>query len=247
MVVPTFVHQLLQQAEEQKLDVLVFDYQDLTEEEQQIPKMYDVKNSDVMSGVDIADVAFEGGLVNNMGFPWRFLLRREYLEENNIVFPVGMAYGEDTAWMAKVVLLADKIQSSSICAYMYWHHETSICGQLNKYYPGKTIYERCIKTPETLFVLADELRKRDVHLMTKYAVALENYAISHYLNSLPIMLGRTTYGERKSFYDCMQLNEYNHLLINRAANLTQIMLIPHIGMAVAELFAVIYKMTHIKK
>lgn len=247
IVVPAFVPNLLRQAEEKRLDVLAFNHKDLDEDERPIRKMYDMKDTLVMRGVDIANVAFEGGLVNNMGFPWRFLLRHEFMKANNIVFPTGMMYGEDTAWMAKVVLLADRIQSSSMCAYIYWHHTTSICGQMNKYYPGRTIYERCIKTPESLFSLADELRKRDMRLMTKYAIELESFAVNHYLNFLPIMLGRTTRIERKCFYNNMQSNNHNNLLFDRADCLTRIMLKTYIGMVVAELFALTYKITHIKK
>lgn len=245
MVIPDVVPSLLNQAEANHLDVLIFDYQEINECENILPKGYNMKDTCVMHGDEIANLAFEGGLVNNMGYPWRFLIKREYLCQNRIVFPENMMYGEDTVWMGKVVLFAERIQASSKCAYLYWHHETSTCGIMNKYYPGRTIYERCILTAKQLFDFVEELKDRQSPNLEVYAAQIDFFARNHYVNQLPIMMGRTSRQERRIFY--VMWKAHTCIKIKQRANfITQILLMPIYGCIFADLFAVYYKLTHRK-
>lgn len=243
MVVPTFVPDLLRQAEEQRLQVLVFDYCDIDEKECIMIKGYNMQDTPVLSGCEIGNFAFKGGLVNNMGYPVRFFVQREYIEQNAIFFPEKMTYGEDTVWMVRIVLLAQRIQASSKCAYLYWHHETSTCGKLSNCYPGKTIYERCVLTAQQLLDFVTDLRVKDGVEWRSYADEIQCAAKIKYINQLPILLGRSNHKERCVFYNKYRTGDV-HLTPQYMSLWTKLLLLPYIGSVFADCFAFVYKLTH---
>lgn len=248
LIIPESVENLINITETNKLDVLVFNYIEWNSDKTKKETAYYMPNTTTDAGVELADKIFEGGLVNNMGYPVRFLIRREYLIENNISFPENMRYGEDTVWMAKVVLYAQRMMSTSIKAYIYWHHEDSTCGILSRIYPGRTIYEKCILTSHQLLEFVNDLRIRydntNEILFMKYADNIENFTSSHYINNLPIMLSRSIHKERSVFYNKFS-NDKNTEEINIHANrLTRILLLPILGKYISEFVAFAYKITH---
>ena len=248
LIIPDTVGELFSCAQRNNLDVLVFNYTEWNEDKSKIEGSYSLSDSEVASGLELADRVFEGGLVNNMGYPVRFLIRREYLELNNISFPENMRYGEDTVWMARVVLYAQRMMSTSICSYVYWHHEDSTCGILKRAYPGRTIYEKCIVTSSQLLKFVSDLRDKyklgNDELLLYHANKIEKYTSSHYINNLPIMLSRSTYKERCVFYNMLSSDLNVNEIEQRANLITRILLSPIIGKHISECVALVYRITH---
>lgn len=233
------------------LDVMVFSFQERDNKGHILPRTHVMPDSDVQRGCELANRVFPGGLVYNMGYPVRFLIKREYLLANHIRFPENMVYGEDTVWMARVVLLAQRMQSTSISAYIYWHHEDSTCGILNRAYPGRTIYERTMVTAFHLMEFAAELKERyeksnDV-IWLQHSEALLSYVRSHYVNQLPILLSRSTNKERLKYYKLSSTFEHRSEVKLFATPLTRIMMNRKIGPSASALMSVLYKLTHKKQ
>jgi len=244
-IIPDKVPELINESISNQLDVLIFDYCDTDDNGRNIQKSYNMKEWPVLNGTQIANLAFEGGLVNNMGYPVRFIISKEHLVKNNISFPEQMVYGEDTVWMAKIVLLASRIKSTSVCAYKYIHHSNSTCGKMNTSYPGRTIFERCILVPEQIISFAKELATKNDTSLRKYSDELSQYAINNFLNIIPIMFGRMNNHERHTFYRLLYSD--NHEIINLANLLTKVMLLKNGGKIFSFFFSLIYKVSHSKK
>lgn len=247
MVISYNVANLLKKVEQSNVDVLVFNHKEINEDQSVIPSTYLLPDGVIGAGRELADIVFAGGLVNNMGYPWRFFINRSYYERIALAFPENMKYGEDTVWMAKLVLMADRLATTSTYGYVYWHHEDSTCGTLSRKYPGRTIYEKCILTTQQLFDFVEELRKRYKNELDErwrsYAIQIEHCAVNHYLNNLPIMLCRTTRRERNMFYK--NLYAYNDITIPDKANLlTRMCMNPYIGKFTSNCLSVIYKTMH---
>lgn len=248
LIIPEVVGELIDCAQRKNLDVLVFNYTEWNEDKSKIEVNYSLSDSELAPGLELADQIFKGGLVNNMGYPVRFLIRREYLAMNNISFPVNMRYGEDTVWMAKVVLYAQRMMATSICSYIYWHHESSTCGILKRVYPGRTIYEKCIVTPYQLFEFVNDLRNKyelsNNEFLLYHANKIEKFASSHYINNLPVMLSRSTYKERYVFYNKLSSDLNVNEIVKRANLITRLLLLPIVGKYICECFALFYQIKH---
>ena len=250
LIIPDLVADLIKKANAQKLDVLVFNYSEWNEDKTKIEATYSMPDTDVSTGLELADKIFDGGLVNNMGYPVRFLIRSQYLIENMISFPENMRYGEDTVWMAKVVLFAQRMMSTSCNAYIYWHHDDSTCEALKRVYPGRTIWEKCILTSLQLIDFVSELTQR--YNVTKckkwlhYAEVIEKYTGSHYVNALPIMLCRTSFKERNIFYNQYLYKVSINKIMYLANKLTRLLMIPNLGYICSIILSAVYKMAHYK-
>lgn len=248
LIIPEIVGVLKDKVKQNNLDVLVFGYTEWNQDKTQIASLYSLPNTNVDSGLQLADKIFAGGLVNNMGYPVRFLIRREYLSDNGILFPENMRYGEDTVWMAKVVLSAQRMMSISQNAYIYWHHDDSTSGTLKRVYPGRIIYEKCILTSHQLLEYVKDLQYKfnatNNELFMEYADNIEKFTSSHYINNLPIMLSRSTRNERCIFYN-MFSSDSNADVIKIHANLmTRILLLPVFGRYISEIVAIVYNIKH---
>lgn len=251
MVISENVPDLLIQAENTNVDVLVFNLKEINADQSEILPTYSLPQSVVGLGRELADDVFNGGLVNNMGYPVRFLINRSYYERIKLTFPRNMNYGEDTAWMAKLVLMSERMVTTSTYGYVYWHHGDSTCGTLSQRYPGRTIYEKCIMTTKQLFDLVEEFRTRYQEELDEcwlnYADKIEKSATNHYLNNLPIMLCRTTTRERavfyKKFYECDNACEIH----DKANRITRMCMLPFVGQLASGCLSIIYKISHTHK
>ena len=87
MIISDSVANILATARNNRLDVLTFNYREWDSNENVIPSSFALQDSPIDSGMQLANKVFSGGIVHYMGFPWRFLLRRSYLLEKNILFP----------------------------------------------------------------------------------------------------------------------------------------------------------------
>ena len=245
MIIPDVVAPMLKQAEANELDVLLFNYCDMNENGDEIAQGTDFKDTEVLDGLSLTERVFGHGIVSHMGYVVRFLVRNEYLFNVRLVFPEKMTY-QDTVWMPKVIINASRIQVSHETAYIYWHHDTSACGEFDKSYPAKPIYVRSIKVTKQLLDFAAELEARratDVRYH-EYAQVFHDFAQSYYLNKLPLFLSRTKQEERKKFYTITKMDGIPSDVAVLADGLTRMCLNSFLGYLFSSILSVGYKLTH---
>lgn len=240
-IVSSSVVDLLEHAEKEKLDVLAFNFNDLDEDGSilKIGRLFE--NSNTQSGVDFVKNTFGGYLANYIGFVWRFLYRREYLLENNLSFPAGN--WEDTVYMPKSMISANRISSTAMVGYEYWHHDTSICRTLEKQYPGKLVYEFSFVAGYDLFRYADTIKDDYLNQL------LHGIAIKDYFNWFPPYLCRSGYKERNVFYRYVKVNcpERVKPIMQYLKLVPRLFLLPCVGRVFAECASFVYNIKHYKK
>ena len=247
-VVSEEVAPIILQAETNALDVLLFNYYDVTEEGQKSVQSPRFPDTEVLAGLSLWDDVFGKRIVNHIGYVWRFLVRKEYLNTIELVFPERIIH-QDTVWMPKLMINATRIQSTSIVAYDYWHHKSSITGQLDSVYPAQSIYTRCITICQMVLDFAKELDSMKItnNRYEYYATLFHNYAVSHYLNGLPLMLCRTSRKERKIFYQILKLEGVPFDVAAKERGLTKMCLNPMVGYLFSSVLSMGYKLTHKRK
>lgn len=240
-IVSSSVVEFLKQAEKEQLDVLAFNFNDLNEDGSILKKGRLFDNSSAQSGVDFVKNTFGDFLTNYIGFIWRFLYRREYLLENNILFPNGN--WEDTIYMLKSMIMAERISSTAMVGYEYWHHDTSICRTLEKKYPGKLVYEFSFGAGYDLFRYADTIEDAYLNQL------LHGIAIKDYFNWFPPYLCRSGYKERTVFYRYVKENYQERVKPTKQylKLVPRLFLLPCVGRVFAECAAVVYNIKHYKK
>lgn len=245
MIIPDVVTPMLEQAEANDLDVLLFNYCDMNENGDVITQGTDFRDTKVLDGLSLTEHVFGHNIVMHMGYVVRFLVRNEYLNQIGLVFPEKMTF-QDTVWMPKVIINSPRIQVSSATAYIYWHHESSACGEFDKSYPAKAIFTRSIIVPKQLLDFAEELDAR--HSVDaryhEYAKVFHDFAQSYYLNKLPLFLSRTSGNERKKFYHILRQKGVPDEVSNIANKLTSLCLHPYMGYVFSSLLSFGYKLKH---
>lgn len=236
---------MLELVEKHRLDVLMFNYHDMTEDGQISIPGVQFKDSEVLDGLSFVDRVFGSGIVWHLGYAVRFLVRREYLLKQGFLFPEHIPF-QDTIWMPRVIMYADRIQATHLVGYIYWHHESSVCGQFRMKYPAKSIYVWSISVFEQLLDFGDELETRSKidNRYHNYAMVFHDFAQSYYLNRLPILLCRSNREERKKFYMLLRGCEISERVKSSAKILTKMLLLPHVGESISNIASIIYKSTH---
>lgn len=248
LVVPKNVIPMLSIVEQQSLDVLLFNYRDITGEGAEQESGSDFKDTAVLDGLSFVDKVFGSSIVWHMGYPWRFMVRREYLINCNILFPERMVF-QDTVWMPKVMMRAKRIQSTHIVGYHYRHHEASVCGRFDTIYPGKSIYTWSIKVSNLLIAYADELKKLSDtdSRYGNYAKVFRDYAVAHYIHRLPVLLCRTQKKERSAFYTILKNEGVPEIIKPYIKGAVKVLVQPTIGYCVSNMMAAGYRICHLNK
>ncbi len=210
IVLPEIISAMLGLIKKDCLDVIPFNYKDIDASGNVIAEPIVFKDTAIMNGLEFVEYVFQESIIYHMGYPWHFLVRREYLIQNDLFFPENIRYGEDTVWMPQILLLASKVASTSTFGYMYRHHSQSTCGMFDKSYPGRTIYERCFVASELLISFANNLEET-IHddRINKYVQAFRKSASHYYLGKLPIYLSRTSIEQRQVFFSYLKEHKYN--------------------------------------
>lgn len=248
VVISKMVVPMLELSESKILDVLVFNYSEMTENRTMLDAGSHFADTDVMDGLTFVDSIFKASIVNDIGFPWRFLISREFLLQTKLLFPERIVF-QDTVWMPKLMYSAARIQASQMTGYIYWHHETSVCGVFDKSYPAQSIYTRCITICQMVLDFSKELdgMKSSNGRYEYYAGIFHDFAVSHYLNGLPLMLCRTSNNERKKFYQILKAECVPSNVAALADGLTWMCLNPYLGYLFSSILSMGYKLTHKRK
>ena len=242
LIIGNQLEKALRKAVDVSLDVLCFNYQRIDNHGNVVEIQPIFNEMDPQDGYSFAESAFgSGGIVYHMGYVWRFLYRTDYLRTHKLFFPEQVCW-EDTVFMPKSILEAERVAAVPDVLYSYRVNPQSISGIFGRVYPAKLIYEFAFCAGSDLLRFSEEVRKIELKQ------ALRNMAIHKYFNGYSIHLLRTSKEERKKFY---QMVKDRYLEINEVKSyLTQfnkMMLNPALGPILANVCSMLYKLKHRKQ
>ena len=224
----------LSMALKKDLDVLCFNYCRIDEEGNELSRHVVFGETSVSNGYAFVNSVFGGAIVYHMGYVVRFLYRTEYLRCHNLYFP-EQVHWEDTVFMPKSILLAERIASVPHVFYAYRVNPDSISGTFGRAYPAKSIYDFSFCAGGDLLRFSQEVEDDGLR------DAFRSTAIQKYINGFAINLLRTSKMERKRFFGLTKEKIGEVKPLKRYMNvLNKVMLVPIVGLLVTNLMSVIY-------
>lgn len=221
-----------------ELDVLCFNYCRIDEERKQLSRHEVFTEVSVSDGYAFSMNAFPGGIIYHLGFVWRFLYKTDFLRSHQLFFP-EQVHWEDTVFMPKSILLAERIASVSQVFYAYRVNPDSISGVFGKAYPATSIYDWSFCAGVDLLNFSDEVRDEDLKGVFR------DTAINRYINGFAVHLLRADKKERTRFYGILKENHESVRALKPYMNmLNKALLIPLMGPMVANLMSWVYKTKH---
>lgn len=231
----------VEKAVDEKLDVLGFNYERVNDEGEVLSKQMVFEDITTRDGYSFAKVAFNGGIVNHMGFVWRFLYRTEYLRAHQLFFPEQVCW-EDTVFMPKSILEAERVSAISDVLYSYRVNAGSVSGVFARVYPANLIYDFAFHAGPDLLHFSNEVKDKDL------ASSFSDSAIHKYINGFAIHLLRTGKQERKRFYKMIKDRSAEVVPLKQYMSVqNKVMLMPGVGPLITELMSCAYKLKHGKR
>jgi len=204
------INNLLRVSNENKLDILAFNIATVSEKGDLLSQ--ENAFTDVISttkGIDFLNNTFGKSIIFNLGYPFRAIYRRGLLKQINANFPTEISYGEETIFMARCILWADRVMSISDSYYFYRQNPLSVTASLEKSFRGHLLFQSIFCAGNLILDLIDESKKKD-------AILSENilFGMPWFVNRLFIRLLRTPMNERINFYKELKKNDtvINNLL-----------------------------------
>ena len=193
---------LYKRLNEDSLDVLVFNYRHVLEDESLFRECKVVSASETLTGVEWIKKQFadKDYCQYILGYTWRAILRTELWKKNNIRCVDGMMY-EDTINLLKSIVYAKAVASIPDMLYNYRINYSSITYRKDFVKRGDLIYEFAFGVGQEVETFYNELKNIDVDLSKNlYAHLQQRY------NNFPFDLIRTPNEHKKAFYQCVKLN-----------------------------------------
>ena len=189
---------ILHKAMAENIDVLCFNYRRVDNVGNELSAPVVFSEMSCQDGCSFAENAFgHCGIIYHMGYVWRFLYRVDYLQSRNLFFP-EMVCWEDTVFMPKAILEAERVVAVPDVMYSYRVNPNSISGTFGRTYPAKLIYEFAFAAGSDLLRFSDEVKDEPLQ------AAFKSMAIKRYFNGFAIHLFRTSKDERIEFYKMLK-------------------------------------------
>ena len=231
----------VEKADKEGLDVLCFNYERVNDEGKVLscPRVFD--EVPARDGYTFAKVAFNGGIVWHMGYVWRFIYRTEYLRTHQLYFPEKVCW-EDTVFMPKSILEAERVSAISAVLYSYRVNAESVSGVFARIYPAKLIYDFAFHAGSGLLYFSNEVKDEDL------SRSFRDSAINKYINGFAVHLLRTGKQERKRFYKMIKERRTEVQPLKQYMSFqNKVMLIPGVGPLITDLMSCVYKLKHGKR
>lgn len=237
----TDFRRIAENAESQAFDVLCFNYRRVDDSGKELSVHQVFQPKEAQDGYAFVNSTFGNTVVFHMGYVWRFLYRREYLLERHLFFPEHVCW-EDTVFMPKALLEAERVAAVSDVLYSYRVNAESISGVFDRVYPARLIFEFAFCAGADLLRFSDEVNDESLKN------AFRDMAIQKYINGFPIHLFRTSFEERKAFYMLLagRKAEVEELKVNMKF-VSKALLWPVAGPVLASLGSIVYGLKHQKK
>lgn len=223
---------------EQDLDMLCFNYRRVDEEGRELSTHRVFNNTSPRDGYAFVKSVFGKGIVNHLGYVWRFIYRTEFLRRHQLIFPEQVRW-EDTTFMPRALLEAERVAAVSDVLYSYRVNANSISGTFGSAYPASSIFEFAFCAGGDLLCFSDKVKDEELK------DAFCDTAVQKYINGFPIYMFRTNRLERKKFYAVVKerKTEVNPLKRHMTAY-RKWLLFPVLGPALAEISTAVYRVKH---
>ena len=181
-IVPNCLGNLMKICEKNNLDVLEFGRFRFWEGE--CEEMPNIRPSEkVMVGLDYLE-QLESNELSMMCVVWRRVMRRSFLDENNIFSP-EINLGEDVPYSFKVLMSAKRMMVITDRCYLYRANPDSLTGKQWKPTP-QTLYEKCFLDSQLIYNVALEVPSRYSKVQQSF-LDTARYTLSRYVNYVPLL------------------------------------------------------------
>ena len=228
------VMRIISRIEKQELDVLCFNYRRVDDAGIELSRNIVFSNTFTYDGISFVKLVFGTKIVNHMGYVWRFIYRTDYLRHHQLVFPENICW-EDTVFMPKALLEANRVAAISDVLYSYRVNLDSISGNFIRSYPAKMIYDFAFCAGGDLLRFSKNVNDE------KLKAAFCDTAINKYINGYAIHLFRTNKVERKKFYKIVRDHKGEVSSLKQCIRLLgRALLLPYVGSIMADFMSFVY-------
>jgi len=175
-------------------DVVLFNFTKINTNNELLDDVTVFPDHNVTDGIRYVKEVFGAVMVYHLGYVWRMLIKRKLLLDSNCTFP-EKSFWEDTVFMPRVIMLAEKVCSVSNSLYLYRVNPESVTGIFDKRFRADLIYQFSFNAGYDLKLFARELMKKDA-----YTGELMFRRADWYLNSFIINLLRAPSMEIRNFF-----------------------------------------------
>ena len=199
---PNCLGQLYKRLEEERLDVLLFNYRRVFEDETTQSECMVFKSSQKQKGIDWIKQQFakRDYCQYILGYEWRAVYRTDFWKEKNIRCIDGMNY-EDTIIMMKAIVNSDAVASIDDMLYNYRINSASITYRKDFVKRGDLIYEFAFMVGQEVEDFYRELEK----INEPIAESLYRHLLQRY-NNFTFDLIRTPNNYKRAFYQLVKEN-----------------------------------------
>lgn len=197
------LEKLFKKLEKDKLEVLVFNYRRVYENEEIQSACNVVTASEKMAGVDWVKCQFSDRdyCLYLLGYEWRAIYQTDFWKKKNIRCVSGMNY-EDTIIMLKAIVYSHSLASFGEILYNYRINNSSITYGINHVKRGDLIYEFAFMVGQEVEDFYRELTNIDNSL----AINLHTHLVKRY-NNFVFDLIRTPNEYKRTFYKILSENK----------------------------------------
>ena len=117
MIKPNCVEDLINRMETVKLEMLMFNFEDVDENLNLIRKELYLDDSEVMSGQEYVLARFKGKL-GLLGIVWRCIFKTQFIRENRLSYPL-IRKSQDVVFIWRAILKARRLQSVKSVFYSF--------------------------------------------------------------------------------------------------------------------------------
>lgn len=197
---------ILNECETNELDVLVFNFDHLRNNIQNLNLAYPFTNSEVLIGIDFIKKYCIGNFAEISPI-WTQVYKKDFLDKNNIYSP-PINMGEDVSYTLKTLLLAKRIKSITNSCYVYRANDSSLGGVIEIIPSAERLYEKCFACTKYVYDIIKFIPKNEIQIKQEY-LAIPKYIISLF----PMYIIKMSDVEFKKFKSICRRNLFNDLKI----------------------------------
>lgn len=221
-----------------QLDVLCFNFFIKAGDSEAVDYGFKI-SSQLDDGISFLINQFGNCIVQNLGYPWRAVYKRQLIVDNTIGFLENCLYGEETTFMAEAVIASRKVKCIPDALYCYRQTEQSASSQLSQQMRGDLIFQSIIVAGNMVLDLQHQVKSQSNVLSNNIVSGLP-----WFVNRLFLRMVRTSSIERGRFYGelkkmgkkellpILQYMDYKNKFIIEA---------PHVGKMVLGIVSFLYK------
>ena len=219
---PNVLAKLMHICSENKLDELLFNFDAIDEQGNQLEVKDLFSDTEVMNGMNYVQKYFKNRL-SELSIIWRQIYRTKYLKQNNIRFP-AFTMGEDGPFAWKSLLLGERVCSVKDTFYIYRVNSFSLTNEFNHTPSIEKLFEKSFLFGKEVIALAKEIKEKDNEL----ALELNKIAAWNINCFTHTLLSKYGLKENRQFYRyCLSnqwiIQEFNCFLNKKNSRILHLM------------------------